>query len=99
MGEEQGALKLLQQMPGINLTILSEKIQCCGPAGSYMLEHPQMAQALLDELMTAVLDIQPRYFLTSNIGCALHIAAGFRERGVAIEVLHPVVFVARNLEE
>jgi len=59
MREEKGALKLLQQLPGINITSLPETIQCCGSAGSYMLKHPKMAQALLDDLLEAALKTQP----------------------------------------
>jgi glycolate oxidase iron-sulfur subunit len=98
MREEPGAFRLLQQLPGINITTLPDRMQCCGSAGSYMLEHPQMARALLDDVLAAVLPQLPDYLATSNIGCALHITAGFREKGSAIEVLHPVVLIARHLE-
>ncbi len=98
MREEQGALKLLQQIPGIKITPLPAEIQCCGSAGSYMLDHPQMAQALLSDLLVVALEQQPGYLVSSNIGCALHISAGLRERGVALEVLHPVVLIARQLK-
>ncbi len=97
MREEQGALKLLQQIPTIKITQLPAAIQCCGSAGSYMLDHPRMAQALLNNLLTAALEPQPGYLVSSNIGCALHIAAGLRERGIALEVLHPITLIARQL--
>lgn len=99
MREEQGALKLLRQLPGIKLTAVPDKIQCCGSAGSYMLDHPQMAHALLDDLLSGVLQNRPDYLLTSNIGCALHLAAGLREKGGATEVLHPIALLARHLDE
>jgi glycolate oxidase iron-sulfur subunit len=98
MREEQGALKLLQQIPDIKITSVPAAIQCCGSAGSYMLDHPQMAQALLSDLLAAALEQQPGYLVSSNIGCALHISAGLRERGMALEVLHPVVLIARQLK-
>jgi glycolate oxidase iron-sulfur subunit len=98
MREEQGALKLLRQLPGIAITALPETVQCCGSAGSYMLEHPQMAQALLGDLLETALESRPDYLLSSNIGCALHIAAGLRERGIGMEVIHPVVLIARQLK-
>lgn len=98
MREEQGALKLLQQIPGIKMTSLPAAIQCCGSAGSYMLDHPQMAQALLSDLLEAALEHPPEYLVSSNIGCALHISAGLRERGVALEVLHPITLIARQLK-
>ncbi|MDO9268574.1 MAG: (Fe-S)-binding protein [Methylobacter sp.] len=98
MREEQGALKLLQQIPAIKMTPLPAAIQCCGSAGSYMLDHPQMAQALLSDLLGAALEHPPEYLVSSNIGCALHISAGLRERGVALEVLHPITLIARQLK-
>jgi len=98
MREEQGAVKLLQQIPEIKMTPLPASIQCCGSAGSYMLDHPQMAQALLSDLLGVALKDQPEYLVSSNIGCALHISAGLRERGIALEVLHPITLIARQLK-
>ena len=98
MREEKGALKLLQQLLGINITALPETLQCCGSAGSYMLKHPKIAQALLGDLLDAALELQSGYLLSSNIGCALHIAAGLRARGIEIEVIHPIVLIARQLK-
>jgi glycolate oxidase iron-sulfur subunit len=99
MREEMGALKLLQQLPGITLKALPESMPCCGSAGSYMLRHPKMAQALLGDLLETALETQPDYLASSNIGCALHIAAGLRERGVNMEVIHPIVLIARQLRQ
>jgi glycolate oxidase iron-sulfur subunit len=98
MREEQGALKLLQQIPDIKISPLPAAIQCCGSAGSYMLDHPQMSQALLNDLLNVALEDRPEYLVSSNIGCALHISAGLRERGVALEVLHPITLIARQLK-
>ncbi|MDD1628373.1 MAG: hypothetical protein LUQ26_13020 [Methylococcaceae bacterium] len=98
MREKKGALKLLQQLQGINITALPETIQYCGSAGSYMLKHPKMAQALLDDLLEAALETQPDFPVSSNIGCVLHIAAVLRERGIKMEVIHPIVLIARQLK-
>ncbi|MDP2904269.1 MAG: (Fe-S)-binding protein [Methylovulum sp.] len=98
MRAEKGALNLLKLIPGINIMPLPETMPCCGSAGSYMLDHPKMAQALLGDLLTVALEKRPDYLASSNIGCALHIAAGLRERGVPLEVVHPVVLVARQLQ-
>jgi len=98
MREEQGALKLLQQITDIKIRPLPAAIQCCGSAGSYMLDHPQMSQALLNDLLNVALEDRPEYLVSSNIGCALHISAGLRERGVALEVLHPITLIARQLK-
>jgi len=97
MREEKGAIKLLEQLPGINIRVLPETAPCCGSAGSYMLKHPKMAQALLADLLEAALETQPDYLVSSNIGCVLHIASGLRDRGIRMEVVHPIVLIARQL--
>ncbi|TAL41677.1 MAG: (Fe-S)-binding protein [Methylovulum sp.] len=98
MRSEKEVAMLLRQIPGIAIKALPETIPCCGSAGSYMLDHAEMAQALLGDLLAVALEKQPGYLVSSNIGCALHIAAGLRERGIALEVLHPVALLARQLK-
>lgn len=98
MRTENKVLTLLQQIPELSLIFLPEQVSCCGSAGSYVLEHPVMAAALLNNLLERVLTIPADYLVSSNIGCALHISAGLRERGVSMEVLHPVVLLARQLK-
>jgi glycolate oxidase iron-sulfur subunit len=97
MRAEQGALKLLQQIPELSIKKLPDTIVCCGSAGSYMLEHSAMAEVLVADVLNAASTTQANYLVSSNIGCALHIAAGLKERGMTMEVLHPVVLIARQL--
>ena len=96
---EKSVATLLRQIPQITLTLLPDTTQCCGAAGSYSLRHPKMAQTLLDDLLN---NITPRqttdYLVSSNIGCALHIAAGLREKKHALSVIHPIVLLARQLK-
>ena len=99
MNEEQGALNLIKQIPGIKIKTMSDNIQCCGSAGSYMLQHAEMAESLVDDLIDEVISYKqkPDYLLTSNIGCALHISARLTERKVDLAVIHPVTLIARQL--
>jgi glycolate oxidase iron-sulfur subunit len=97
MHEERGALRLLRQVPGLQLTELPGEIQCCGAAGVYMLEHPVMAKALAEDVLNEVAKTGASYLVTSNIGCSLHLAAALRSRGITLEVLHPITLLARQL--
>jgi len=40
--------QLLAQIPGLKLTALPESDMCCGAAGTYNLQHPEMATALAE---------------------------------------------------
>lgn len=93
---DKSVSKLLQKIPELKISSLPETVQCCGAAGSYSLRHDKMAKTLLNELLTTVLETPSDYLVSSNIGCALHIAAGLRERGEKIEVIHPIVLLARS---
>ncbi len=93
---DKSVSKLLQKIPELKISPLPETVQCCGAAGSYSLRHDKMAKTLLNELLTTVLETPSDYLVSSNIGCALHIAAGLRERGEKIEVIHPIVLLARS---
>lgn len=94
---QQAAYTLLGRIPGADVVPLADNSQCCGAAGSYMLTQPTLSQSLLADKINALQEIQPHILVTSNVGCALHLAAGVRGRNLPIEVLHPVQLLIRQL--
>ncbi len=88
---------LLKRIPQLELVALPGNSQCCGAAGSYMIDHPDMADRLRQDKVDAIRQAQPEILVSSNIGCALHIAAGARAAGIRLELLHPVSLLARQL--
>lgn len=89
--------KLLQKIPGIELSELDRAGGCCGAAGSYLITHPETADALLQTKLDAARTQTPDFIVSSNIGCALHLAGGLRRAGLKVPVLHPVSLLARQL--
>jgi glycolate oxidase iron-sulfur subunit len=57
-----------------------------------------MAEALLADKLAGLADLAPDLIVTTNPGCALHLIAGLREAGLAVEVCHPVELLARQVE-
>ncbi|MDO9188710.1 MAG: (Fe-S)-binding protein [Sulfurimicrobium sp.] len=95
--DQNAAYQLLQRIPGASVMPLHGNDQCCGAAGSYALAQPAMADLLLRDKIEAIKVSGARIIATSNPGCAMHLAAGLRAEGIAIEVLHPVYLVARQM--
>lgn len=94
------AAALLKRIPNLNVVTLPTQTRCCGAAGSYMLEHPDMANSLRDDVLDQIVAAHPSLLVTSNPGCALHLRAGLRQRGLKdIEVVHPVTLLARQLAD
>lgn len=88
---------LLARIPGASIVPLSGNDQCCGAAGTYFLDQPEMAKVLLDAKIAAVDKSGGHYLATSNVGCALHMASALRQAGSKIEVLHPATLLARQM--
>jgi len=99
-------LQLLQRIPELEVVPLAQSTRCCGGAGQYMLEQIDFSRQLREQTLDALDHISPveknrqktDTLVTSNLGCALHLAAGLRERGQTIVVTHPVVLLARQLK-
>jgi glycolate oxidase iron-sulfur subunit len=89
------AYDLLARIPDLQQIPLAGNDQCCGAAGTYFIDQPEMAMKLQADKISAVIDSNIRYLATSNIGCSLHIASGLKATNV--EVLHPVSLLARQM--
>ncbi len=88
---------LLSHIPHIKVSALKGNMQCCGGAGTYMLQQPEMAQALLDDKIKALHADAYEYLVTSNIGCAMQLGAGIRQQNMSIPTLHPVMLIAKQM--
>ena len=94
---KQTSYQALSHIPEIELSPLNSNNICCGAAGSYMLNKPDMADALLNNKLNDINEIQPDMVVTSNIGCAIHFMAGLKNKDPNIPVLHPITLLAQCL--
>lgn len=88
------ARRLLECIPELQVEMLDSA--CCGAAGSYFVTRPQMADALLEPKLERARAAAPDYLASSNVGCAMHLAAGLRRAGLSVEVVHPLELLARQ---
>jgi glycolate oxidase iron-sulfur subunit len=86
---------MLRRIPGLTLVELGESDLCCGSAGVYNLQHPDIADRLLERKIDRIVATGARIVATGNPGCLMQIAKGARERGLDLEVVHPVELLAR----
>jgi glycolate oxidase iron-sulfur subunit len=83
---------VLTQLPGIDLVPLPGFDRCCGSAGIYNVEQPELSQLLLDEKMDNVTLTEAQVVLAGNPGCLVQMQAGLQGKPVAL--LHPVELIA-----
>ncbi|MBS0424073.1 MAG: (Fe-S)-binding protein [Proteobacteria bacterium] len=90
--------QLIARIPSVEAASLAGgNDQCCGAAGTYFIDQPEIADMLLKDKLNAVKEGAAQYLVTSNIGCAMHMANGLYEQGMNVEVLHPVTLLARQM--
>ncbi|CAA9572575.1 MAG: Glycolate dehydrogenase, iron-sulfur subunit GlcF [uncultured Truepera sp.] len=86
---------LLKQIPGVELLEPQEAELCCGSAGTYNLEHPEMARELGLRKARSLLDTGAQMIVSGNIGCMTQISAQLKKLGQPLPVLHTVQLLDR----
>ena len=88
---------LLGRIEGLRLLEMAESDVCCGSAGSYNLQQPELADALLARKVDAIERAGADVVVSANPGCMLQVQSGLAERGRRTEVLHLVEILDRAM--
>ncbi len=79
---------LLEKLECLRLVELSDPDACCGSAGVYNLEHPDMSNRILASKIESIRATGASVVVSGNPGCILQLRKGLREAGLPIEVKH-----------
>lgn len=91
--------QLLGHIPWLKRVSLPDQPRCCGAGGVHMLTTPELADPLREQTLEAIRDCRASQVVSTNIGCLLHLGAGLRQADMAVEILHPVTLLARQVHE
>lgn len=87
---------LLKRIPGVKL-LKPVNPDCCGAAGSFLLQQPEIADSLRDASVSEIERMGVEYLATGNTGCAMHLASGLRESGADIKTVYPVQLIEMSM--
>jgi glycolate oxidase iron-sulfur subunit len=90
--------QLLALIPGLKIVKLPENDMCCGAAGTYSLNQPDMAARLGRRKVAHIQSTGAAELITANVGCALQIARHLKARGLSIRVRHVVELLAESYD-
>jgi glycolate oxidase iron-sulfur subunit len=79
---------LLRAIPGVEVIELADAHLCCGSAGTYNLDQPEIAAALGEKKARAVIASGATVVASGNIGCLTQLAAHLERLGSPIKVRH-----------
>ncbi|MSU69865.1 MAG: glycolate oxidase subunit GlcF [Opitutaceae bacterium] len=79
---------LLQSIPGLELLELPDAHLCCGSAGTYNLDQPEIAASLGGQKARAVIATGAEIVASGNIGCLTQLRAHLARLGSPVRVRH-----------
>jgi glycolate oxidase iron-sulfur subunit len=86
--------EVLRAIPGLELVELPESNWCCGSAGIYNITQPEMAEKLLQRKLANLQRTGVSVVASANPGCSVQLAAGLRQSGKDVRVVHPISLLA-----
>jgi len=88
--------RLLAQFPGVTIREVADPELCCGSAGSYNLERPEVAAELGRRKAETLLAAKADVCATGNIGCLMQLRLHLGDR---LRVTHTMVLVDEYLRD
>ena len=82
--------RLLELIQGVELVELVDTEICCGSAGTYNLDQPEIAHQLGQTKAEQILAVKPDMVALGNIGCMVQIDQHLTRLGAKIPVLHTI---------
>ena len=79
---------LLKSIPGVKLLEITDAHLCCGSAGSYNMDQPEIASSLGAQKVKAVIATGAEIVVSGNIGCLTQLQMHLKKLGSRIEVKH-----------
>jgi glycolate oxidase iron-sulfur subunit len=70
-----GAVEDILRRCGYELVSVADGHLCCGAAGTYTLLQPELSAQLLENKLAALQREQPRFIVSANVGCQMHLAS------------------------
>jgi glycolate oxidase iron-sulfur subunit len=82
---------------GLTVCEIPDGEVCCGSAGLYNLEHPDVAAALGAAKARAVIATGAQAVVTGNVGCLVQVSSHLARAGRPLPVLHTMQLLDQAL--
>jgi glycolate oxidase iron-sulfur subunit len=89
---------LLKLVPGLTYAELGEADACCGSAGTYNIERPEMSDRILKRKLNNIAASGAQVLVTSNPGCLLQLKKGLADHLPAVKIMHLTEVLAQSMK-
>ncbi len=98
LGLRPEARRIMRDVLGLELREMPQSDVCCGFGGSTSIEHPEVAERLLDNKLKNAESTGATVLVADNPGCLMHLRGGVDASGRRMRVLHLAQVIAEQLE-
>ncbi|MGF1631892.1 MAG: (Fe-S)-binding protein [Kiloniellaceae bacterium] len=88
LGVQAQPRRLLQTIPGVELTEMVEHDVCCGFGGTFCVKYADISNKIVTAKTDHILASGADTLLAGDLGCLMNMAGKLQRRGAAIEVRH-----------
>jgi len=89
--------ELLKLIPGLRYAELNEADACCGSAGTYNIERPEMSDRILRRKLDNIAASGAEVLVTGNPGCLLQLKKGLADHLPEVRIMHLTELLARSM--
>lgn len=89
---------LLKLVPGLEYNELETADACCGSAGTYNINKPEMSDRILRRKLDTVRASGAKVLVTSNPGCLLQLKKGLTEQLPDVRIMHLTEILIQSME-
>lgn len=88
---------LLKLVPGLDYRELEAADACCGSAGTYNIERPEMSDRILQRKLDTIRASGAEVLVTGNPGCLLQLKKGLADQLPEVTILHLTEILAQSM--
>ena len=88
---------LLKLIPGLKFRELDEADACCGSAGTYNIEYPDMSDRILKRKLNHIAATGAEVLVTGNPGCLLQLKKGLSNHLPDVRIMHLTEIMAHSI--
>ena len=86
IGITDEAVRLMQQIEGLEYVPLEKADQCCGFGGTFAMKYPQMSGAMVKDKVACIEATQAQTLISNDAGCTMNIAGSLHREKADVQV-------------
>lgn len=97
IGVTDEAVRVMQQIDGLEYFPLEKRDQCCGFGGTFAMKYPQISGAMVRDKTQCIRDTGARVCVSNDAGCTMNIAGTCHREGMDVEFKSLAEIIAEGM--